>query len=228
MFYLYLYYIPILSWILVAVLSLHWHLASNVVTFGSKFTSFNFQICVTFPALSPCGSQPGLPRLSTSGFPRGSACRGPWGRRPLWPLWWQISFTFTCAAFQKLLDIGYGRSVVLPTLWGASYGHHYYGKRWSTFIQSLRPDISSTDVSTVLSNCCDSHPRSAEPEPHHGYYGFGGYRGLYGYRGWYGRKKRFVMSQIFQSWTMSYLVFWPITNMTFVMVMYGLVCSKFC
>merc|ERR1711997_1292554 len=42
----------------------------------------------------------------------------------------------------------------------ASYGHHYYGKR------------------------------SAEPEPHHGYYGYGGYRGLYGYRGWYGRKKR--------------------------------------
>ena len=137
MFCLYLYYIPILSWMLVAVLSLHWHLASNVFTFGSKFTSFNFHICVTFPVLSPCGSQPGFPRLSTSGFPRGSACRGPWGRRPLWPLWWQISFTFTCAAFQKLLDIGYGRSVVLPTLWGASYGHHYYGKRWSTFIQSL-------------------------------------------------------------------------------------------
>ena len=38
-------------------------------------------------------------------------------------------FTFTCAALQKLLNIGYGRSVVLPTLWGASYGHHYYGKR---------------------------------------------------------------------------------------------------
>merc|ERR1712110_81575 len=58
---------------------------------------------------------------------------------------------------------GYGRSIVLPTLWGASYGlgHHHYGRR------------------------------SAEPEPHHGYYGYGGYRGGYaGYGGWYGRKKR--------------------------------------
>ena len=67
MFYLYLYYIPIMSWILVAVLSLHWHLASNVVTFGSKFTSFKFvspsQLCllagpslgspVSVPAASP-------------------------------------------------------------------------------------------------------------------------------------------------------------------------------
>merc|ERR1712107_782593 len=48
---------------------------------------------------------------------------------------------------------GYGRSIVLPTLWGASYGHHLH-----------------------------HHKRSALPEPHHGYnrYGFRGYRGWYG------------------------------------------------
>jgi len=50
---------------------------------------------------------------------------------------------------------GYGRSIVLPTLWGASYGHHLH-----------------------------HHKRSALPEPHHGYnrYGFRGYRGWYGRR----------------------------------------------
>ena len=36
------------------------------------------------------------------------------------------------------------------------------------------------------------HGRSAEPEPHHGYYGYGGYRGYAGHRGWYGRRKRWV------------------------------------
>merc|ERR1712107_968006 len=50
---------------------------------------------------------------------------------------------------------GYGRAIVLPTLWGASYGHHLH-----------------------------HHKRAAEPEPHHGYnrYGFRGYRGWYGKR----------------------------------------------
>ena len=69
MFCLYLYYIPILSWMLVAVLSVHWHLASNVVTFGqsSLLSTFTFvspsQLCllagpslgspVSVPAASP-------------------------------------------------------------------------------------------------------------------------------------------------------------------------------
>ena len=73
MFCLYLYYIPILSWIHVAVLSLHWHLASNVFTFGSKFTSFNFHfhllsfVSLRLPAWVPPSQYQRLPqRLSLS------------------------------------------------------------------------------------------------------------------------------------------------------------------
>ena len=83
---------------------------------------------------------------------------------------------------------GYGRSIVLPTLWGASYGHHlHHHKRWPNHHHPSTNSATTNDLvkRTTLQHDL-THFRAAQPEPHHGYNRYG----FRGYRGWYGRRKR--------------------------------------
>merc|ERR1719278_1048403 len=74
---------------------------------------------------------------------------------------------------------GYGRSIVLPTVWGASYGS--YGLPWGR----RRREAGWTRAKRNAAALPDPEP-VADPNPeadaHYGYYGYGyGYAPYYGY-----------------------------------------------
>merc|ERR1719154_885452 len=78
---------------------------------------------------------------------------------------------------------GYGRSVVLPTVWGASYGHPWgRGRRDAMGTRAKRDAAALPDPEPVA----DPNPK---PDAHYGYYGYGyGYAPYYGYSWpYYGR-----------------------------------------
>merc|ERR1712226_663594 len=65
---------------------------------------------------------------------------------------------------------GYGRSVVLPTLWGASYGHHYHKRAAEALPEPVAGPMPQP-----------------EADAHYGYYGYGGWGyPYYGYGYYWG------------------------------------------